>query len=68
MVAVDPEFQGRGLGGYVTSIGLAHLRDKAVREIELYVEGDNEPAIATYRRRGFERSAQDVMYAWPGQA
>ena len=68
VVAVDPEFQGRGLGGYVTSIGLAHLRDKAVREIELYVEGDNEPAIATYRRRGFERSAQDVMYAWPGQA
>lgn len=64
VVGVDPDFQGRGLGGYATALGLAHLRDRGMREIELYVEGDNEPAIATYRRKGFERSARDVMYAF----
>ncbi|MBD2757934.1 mycothiol synthase [Yimella sp. cx-573] len=64
VVAVDPDFQGSGLGGYVTALGLAHLRDQGVSTIDLYVEGDNTPAIATYRRKGFERSAHDVMYGW----
>lgn len=64
VVGVDPDYQGRGLGGYVTALGLSHLRDRGVSTIELYVEGDNEPAIATYRRQGFTRSAQDVMYAF----
>jgi mycothiol synthase len=31
----------------------------------LYVDGDNEPAIATYRRMGFERVSLDVMYGRP---
>lgn len=64
VVAVDPAYQGRGLGGYATALGLAHLRDRGVQEIELYVEGDNDAAVATYHRKGFEQSARDVMYAW----
>lgn len=62
VVAVDPAYQGHGLGRTVTAAGLAHLKDRGVRTIDLYVEGDNDPAIATYRRWGFERVAQDVMY------
>ncbi len=63
VVAVDPAHQGKGLGNAVTALGLAHLAGRGLNTIELYVEGDNAPAIATYRRWGFDRSAQHVMYA-----
>ena len=63
VVGVDPDYQGRGLGTAVTLLGLLHLRAVGVEEATLYVDGDNEPAIATYQRLGFERSAIDVMYA-----
>ncbi|AKU18720.1 mycothiol synthase [Luteipulveratus mongoliensis] len=63
VVAVDPAYQGRGLGGVVTALGLRHLAGRGARTIDLYVEGDNAPAIATYSRLGFQRSALDVMYS-----
>ncbi|MDE9365520.1 mycothiol synthase [Luteipulveratus sp. YIM 133132] len=63
VVAVDPAYQGRGLGGVVTALGLRHLASRGVARIDLYVEGDNAPALATYRRLGFEQSALDVMYS-----
>lgn len=63
VVAVDPGHQGHGLGKLVTGLGLDHLRSRGVRHIDLYVEGDNEAAVATYRRLGFERTGVDVMYA-----
>ncbi|NYJ75925.1 mycothiol synthase [Allobranchiibius huperziae] len=63
VVAVDPAYQGRGLGRAVTTLGLAHLAAAGVRTIDLYVEGDNAPAIATYRGWGFDKASADVMYA-----
>ncbi|WP_151525482.1 mycothiol synthase [Serinicoccus kebangsaanensis] len=63
VVGVDPDYQGRGLGTAVTLLGLQHLRARGVQTATLYVDGDNGPAIATYHRLGFERSAIDVMYA-----
>ncbi|WP_022925954.1 mycothiol synthase [Serinicoccus marinus] len=63
VVGVDPDYQGRGLGSAVTLLGLQHLRNRGVETATLYVDGDNDPAIATYHRLGFERSAIDVMYA-----
>ncbi|HET8600624.1 MAG TPA: mycothiol synthase [Segeticoccus sp.] len=65
VVGVDPAYQGRGLGKVVTVLGLQHLRDLGLDEATLYVDGDNEAALATYARLGFERSAVDVMYAAP---
>lgn len=62
VVAVAPEYQGRGIAGPLTNLGLQHLAGQGVRRIDLYVEGDNEPAKATYTRRGFTKSAQDVAY------
>ncbi|WP_226346371.1 mycothiol synthase [Agilicoccus flavus] len=61
VVGVDPAYQGSGLGGAVTRAGLAHLRSRGVPEVDLYVDGDNAAAIATYRRQGFERVALDVQ-------
>jgi mycothiol synthase len=63
VVAVDPAAQGRGLGKAVTAAGLAHLAARGVRRIILYVESDNEPAIATYAKLGFEHTSTHVQYA-----
>lgn len=67
VVAVDPGHQGHGLGKVVTALGLAHLKARGVRRIELYVEGDNAAAVATYSKLGFARQSVDVMYAVVGQ-
>ena len=63
VVGVHPDCQGRGLAGPLTGLGLAHLARRGVREVELYVEGDNTPALATYERAGFARKALHVMYS-----
>jgi mycothiol synthase len=65
VLGVDPDFQGHGLGGLLTLAGLHHLQARGIDDVMLYVEGDNTPAIATYRHFGFERYALDVMYALP---
>ena len=65
VVAVDPAAQGRGLGRAITAAGLAHLASRGVRRILLYVESDNEPAIATYSTLGFEHTSTHVQYARP---
>ncbi len=63
VVAVDPVYQGQGLGKAVTALGLHHLAAREVPTIELYVEGDNAPAVATYTGWGFARASVDVMYS-----
>ncbi len=63
VVGVDPRAQGGGLGKALTLVGLAHLRALGVPSVILYVESDNAPAIAVYRKLGFTRSAADVQYA-----
>lgn len=65
VVGVDPAAHGGGLGTALTAIGLRHLWGAGVGEIDLYVEGDNAPALAVYRRLGFAEKARDVLYAAP---
>ena len=63
VVGVDPAAQGLGLGSALTRLGLVHLQRRGIRAVDLYVEGDNAPALAVYRRLGFTDAARDVMYA-----
>lgn len=63
VVGVDPSEQGSGLGTALTARGLRHLHESGVRTVDLYVEGDNDPALAVYRRLGFAEHARDVLYA-----
>ena len=68
VVGVDPDAQGRGLGGALTRAGLLHLTGpppagRGLGSVVLYVEGDNDPAVATYTGLGFVRVAVDVSYA-----
>ncbi|MBU2111746.1 MAG: GNAT family N-acetyltransferase, partial [Actinobacteria bacterium] len=65
VVGVSPASQGRGLGRLLTLAGLHHLHDRGVREVILYVESDNAPAIRIYRDKlGFTHQQRDthVMY------
>ena len=64
VVGIAPAAQGRGVGKLLTSAGLAHLAERSVSEVELYVEGDNEPAKAMYGKLGFAHAEVDthVMY------
>lgn len=62
-VAVRPDLQGRGLGGVLMRAGAARLVDRGLHAVSLYVEGDNAPALALYRRQGFADHTVDVQYA-----
>lgn len=62
VVGVDPSAQGRGLGQWLTAVGIAHLEAEGIDTVELYVEGDNEKAIHAYERLGFAVAKRDVMY------
>ncbi|HEY4021366.1 MAG TPA: mycothiol synthase [Pseudonocardiaceae bacterium] len=64
VVGVDPSASGHGLGGTLTLAGLRHLADRGARQVMLYVESDNAPAIAVYSRLGFTDWDADVQYAY----
>jgi len=67
VVGVDPAAQGRGLGATLTLAGLHHLASvlsaSSQPTVMLYVESDNQAAVKTYRRLGFEVANVDAAYA-----
>ena len=62
VVAVNPKAAGRGLGTVLTGVGLQHLKDRGLKSVLLYVDGDNDPAIAVYTGLGFEVERTEVQY------
>ena len=46
----------------LTGVGLQHLRDQGLESVLLYVDGDNDPAIAVYTGQGFEVERTEVQY------
>jgi len=62
VVGVDPGAQGNGLGKALTVAGLRWLRSRALRHAMLYVEADNQPALAVYTSLGFTHWDTDVMF------
>jgi len=62
VVATNPKAAGRGLGTVLTNVGLRHLASQGVGEVILYVDGDNDPAIAVYERQGFTTVRTEVQY------
>ncbi len=65
VLGVDPLDGGRGLGRALLGVGLAHLKRRGNVTVQLYVESDNEGAIALYSAYGFRVVRRDVMYASP---
>jgi mycothiol synthase len=62
VVAVNPKAAGRGLGTLLTNVGVTHLRDRGLGSVLLYVDGDNDPAIAVYTGQGFEVERTEAQY------
>jgi mycothiol synthase len=60
VIGVAPQAHGRGLGRLLMQVGLQHLSDRGARQIILYVEGDNQPALALYRSLGFTHDPRDT--------
>jgi len=62
VVGVTPQAQGMGLGRALTVAGIKHLQAAGQSAVMLYVDADNEAAVALYRKLGFTRWDTDVMY------
>ena len=62
VVAVSPKAAGRGLGTLLTQVGLQHLAQTGVGEVILYVDGDNDSAIAVYEGQGFRVRRTETQY------
>ena len=65
VIAVAPDFAGRGLGRPMTLAGLEWLSGQGLVVGMLYVESDNHPANAVYRRIGFQHHHTDRAYRRP---
>ena len=66
VIAVDPDFHGRGLGRALVLAGLDHLARQGLTVGMLHVEGDNEVALALYDQLGFTRHAAHRWWAPEG--
>lgn len=62
VIAVHPDFHGRGLGRALTVAGLNHLHSVGAGEGMLYVDGANASAIHLYESLGF--ATADVARAF----
>jgi len=62
VIAVDPDFQGLGLGRRLVLAGLDWLWRTGVAIGMLYVDRDNGPAVRLYRSMGFTVDHVDQAY------
>jgi mycothiol synthase len=62
VIAVDPDFAGRGLGRRLTVAGLDHLSSTGLRTGMLYVDATNRAAVKLYVDLGFIVDHLDRAY------
>lgn len=61
VVGTAPWAQGQGLAGALLGESLRILEDAGAPRVKLYVEADNDPALALYRRWGFAEEERHVQ-------
>ncbi len=62
VIAVDPDWQGTGLGRQLVLAGLDHLASRGLTIGMLYVEASNRPALSLYTDLGFQVAHVDRVY------
>jgi len=62
VIAVDPDFHGRGLGRGITVAALANLSDRGITTAMLYVDASNTEAVRMYEKLGFRLHRADRAY------
>jgi mycothiol synthase len=62
MFGITPEFQGKGLGKKLLSIGLERLREQEYKTVDLTVDEDNRPAFVLYKSLGFKEKYTSLWY------
>ena len=63
VIAVDPDFQGLGLGKAMTLAAMDWLhRERGITVGNLYVDASNTTAVTLYERLGFRRHHTDRAY------
>lgn len=63
VIAVDPDYQGLGLGRQLTLAGLDAIATQGVGVANLYVDADNAAAMALYTRLGFAVRRTRAVFA-----
>ncbi len=62
VIAVDPDFHGRGLGAQLTLAGLDSIARRGVRTGMLFVDAGNTAAVRLYEKLGFTVHRTDVAF------
>jgi len=63
VIGVSSNHRRKGLAAFLLEAGLSHLANKGLSSVTLYVESDNETALATYRNVGFMPLSSDAQYS-----
>ena len=58
ILAVDPAWKGRGIGGFLVDGAIAYAKEQGYRAIRLDIVPDNLPAKRLYTSRGFVSAGQ----------
>ncbi len=62
VIAVDPDFHGRGLGSALVVAGLDNMSRRGITEAMLFVDAENQPAVEMYQRLGFRVTRTDRAF------
>lgn len=62
VLGVAPAYQGTGLGASLLAVGCQHLFSVGARQVTLYVDAGNAPALRLYRSAGFVEDHVDRVY------
>ena len=63
-LAIQPKYQGQGLGRMLLRASLCFARDKAHTRVIPSVNGENERAKALYIQEGFQQVEAVVCYEY----
>lgn len=62
-LAVDPEYQRRGLGIFLIKEGEKFLHDLGLKVIAALIEGDNQPSFAVFEKAGYTFHSDIAYYS-----